>query len=266
MATPPDNPGRHAPASVKRLLRQEVGYGCPVSACASPYLEYHHFDPPWAKEHHHRPEGMIALCGPHHDKAGGGAFTVEQLRQFKRSSYALSAPVRGRFDWRRRDLVARIGGTFYVRTPVLVAIRGEPVVWQRRDEDDTLLLSLHMLSTSGDVRLQMVDHEWYVVGSPSDFESPPSGRRIHARYDNGDQLTIEFWEAATPDALSTRYSTPEHQVIVPTQLLEFPVAVADIEMAIPGNGISFSKDESQIGGSRFRGTWSIDNAVGMNIG
>jgi len=119
-------------------------------------------------------------------------------------------------------LVARIGGDFYVRTPVLIAIRGDPIVWQRRDEDGTLLLSLHMLSTSGDARLHMVDHEWYVVGSPSDFESPPSGRRIHARYDNGDRLTIEFWEAATPDALSPRYSTSELQVIVPTEFLGSP--------------------------------------------
>lgn len=125
---PPSIPGRNAPATVKRTLRQEVGHGCPVSGCASPYLEYHHFDPPWAEENHHRPEGMIALCGPHHDKAGGGAFTAEQLRQLKKSSYALSAEIKGTFEWRRQHLVARVGGNFYLDTPVMVEVQGTPVV------------------------------------------------------------------------------------------------------------------------------------------
>ena len=43
-----------------RTLRREVGFGCPV--CRSPFLTWHHFDPPYHVEEHWRHEGMIALC------------------------------------------------------------------------------------------------------------------------------------------------------------------------------------------------------------
>ena len=72
---------REPPDSVKKILRKEVRFGCPIPGCNNPYLEWHHFDPPWAKEEHHRPEGMIALCNTHHKRADAGAFTIEQLKK-----------------------------------------------------------------------------------------------------------------------------------------------------------------------------------------
>jgi len=263
MTNPIATPRRDPPGWVKALLRQEVGYGCPVRPCASPYLEYHHFDPPWAHEQHHRPAGMIALCAEHHAKAGAGAFTLDQLRTFKRSSYALSAKVRGQFDWRRRDLVARVGGNFYLRTPLMIQVDDHPVVWQRRDDDGTLLLSLQMLTTTGEARLRMIDHEWYDIGHPAEFESPPSGRRIHARYPNGDDLAIEFWEATSLDHFVARYSVDTGSV--PIMANEFPVSVADISMNVAGTGMSFTKDESRLGGSLIRNGWFIDCGVGIDI-
>ena len=73
---------RTPPPEVRRELRREVGFGCPVRdadgvRCGNPYLYYHHFDPPWATEEHHNPAGMIALCGEHHPKADAGTFTPE---------------------------------------------------------------------------------------------------------------------------------------------------------------------------------------------
>lgn len=70
---------RTPPIAVRRTLRGEVGFGCPVrqagNLCGNPYLRWHHFDPAWSDEHHHRPEGMIASCAQHHDEADAGAFT-----------------------------------------------------------------------------------------------------------------------------------------------------------------------------------------------
>lgn len=74
----------HIPDRVRRALRSEVGFGCPVDGCGSPYLTYHHFDPPRRLRDHNEPQGMIALCRKHHDDAGGGAFTLEQLKDLKR--------------------------------------------------------------------------------------------------------------------------------------------------------------------------------------
>src|SRR5215211_7582447 len=74
---------RTPPIEVRRELRREVGFGCPVDGCGSPYLTWHHFDPPWKERQHHDVVGMVALCREHHDKADVGAFTRQQLRQLK---------------------------------------------------------------------------------------------------------------------------------------------------------------------------------------
>jgi hypothetical protein len=63
-------PSRTPPIAVRRKLRQEVGFACPVPDCGSPYLTWHHFDPPWHVTPQHEPAGMIALC-----KSAPGAVT-----------------------------------------------------------------------------------------------------------------------------------------------------------------------------------------------
>lgn len=50
---------RTPPEPVREILRKEVNFGCPIEGCGSPYLEYHHFDPPWHEREHHDPQGMI---------------------------------------------------------------------------------------------------------------------------------------------------------------------------------------------------------------
>ena len=86
---------RTPPVAVRRELRREVGFGCPVSGCGNPYLEYHHFDPPWEKEHHHDLARMIALCAEHHAKAA--AWTIDDCRAMK--AIPVDRPdVRGRFE------------------------------------------------------------------------------------------------------------------------------------------------------------------------
>ena len=80
MSESSDKPiSRKPPEAVKLLLRQEVGFGCPLPYCRLPFLSFHHFDPPWHKEHHHRPEGMIALCVQHHEMADRGALDKARL-------------------------------------------------------------------------------------------------------------------------------------------------------------------------------------------
>ncbi|MEZ8930983.1 MULTISPECIES: hypothetical protein [unclassified Vibrio] len=53
---------------VKEALREEVGFGCPVTDCGNPYLEYHHFDPAVHVKPHIDPRVMIALCAQYHKK------------------------------------------------------------------------------------------------------------------------------------------------------------------------------------------------------
>ncbi|HEY5431250.1 MAG TPA: hypothetical protein VIK04_19190 [Solirubrobacteraceae bacterium] len=87
------------PSTVRRELRREIGFCCPVEGCRSPYLTWHHFDPPWHVRQHHDPAGMVALCLQHHKEADAGAFTPEQLRAFKTIA-ARDRPI-GRVNWKR---------------------------------------------------------------------------------------------------------------------------------------------------------------------
>lgn len=75
---------RKPPAKVLKILREEVGFGCPIQSCGNPYLEWHHFDPKWGELNHHNPEGMIALCPAHHRKADANTYTKDQLRILKK--------------------------------------------------------------------------------------------------------------------------------------------------------------------------------------
>jgi hypothetical protein len=204
---------------------------------------------------------MIAMCGPHHDKADAGAYTLDQLRSFKGQPHSKLAIVRGQFDW-RRDIVARVGGMFFVRTPVLVQFRNSPIIQIRRDPDGMSLLSLAMPWTRAEPRLLMVDHEWYTTGSPIDFESPPSGRRIHARYANGDSLTIEFTDMPQPE-FAARYGLRSDEI--PLNHLSFPVCVADIDMTLADLGITFDRDGTRTPHSSIIRSWSIGNNVGMHF-
>ena len=110
---------------MRRQLRQEVGFGCPADGCANPYLEYHHFDPPWHIEQHHDPDRMIALCATHH--ATADAWTTEQVRKLKGEA-RLMAGVGGRFEWMRADVLGGVGGHFYYETPLMVVVREQPVL------------------------------------------------------------------------------------------------------------------------------------------
>ena len=59
--------------------------------------------------------------------ADAGAYTKEQLRQFKQEAGIQSAQeLRGRFEWMRHSLLAVVGGNFYYETPVIFRLNEWP--------------------------------------------------------------------------------------------------------------------------------------------
>src|ERR1700740_933715 len=102
------------PADVRRQLRAEGGFGCPVAGCGSPSLTWPHFDPPWRERQDHEPDGMIAMCLQHHKEADSGAFSDDHLRALKRDPFLrrIGAEPAGRFNWKREPLIPKEGGAF----------------------------------------------------------------------------------------------------------------------------------------------------------
>lgn len=249
---------RKPPSSVINQLRKEVGFGCPAPDCGNPYLEWHHFDPPWSAAPHHNPDGMVALCAEHHKKADYGSYTNEQLLKFKQTKTD-SALVRGQFDWRRNKLLAVVGGNYYYETPRILVIDNHEVVSLTRDDDGYLLLNIEMLSLSNEVRLKMVENCWENIGEPVEMVCPPSGKDLRVLYKNGDSLAIHFYVVADHAAFQEKFKRSPYEV------LEFPLTVAEVNCEVGGTDIKLTPTGTTIRTNQFIGNFMAFCGCGMQF-
>jgi len=141
-------------SATKRLLRQEVAFGCPI--CRDPFLVYHHFDPTWAERHHWDPAGVIALCRKHHDQASRH-FTKEYLRELKAASYSVE-DIKERFPWIRKQAIVRVGGLYSGGSQTVIRLDGEPVIELNADDNGLLSVSFMLRSKDGQIIAMMVDN------------------------------------------------------------------------------------------------------------
>lgn len=251
---------RKPPAGVRKALRKEIGFGCPVEGCGSPYLEWHHFDPPWHIENHHQPEGMIALCRLHHIQADNGAFTSDQLRAFKersRENWKLNS---GKFNWMRNRLLAVVGGNFYYNTNVILQVCGQPIIWFERNEDGYLTFNAFMLSEQKEPRAYIRDNIWYTTGNEKDIECPPSAKSIKIEYDNGDKLKLNFFELTSLEQAKKKYPEACFE-----SLIEFPVTAVELTIAAPKTEFNFDSKKSQLPGFKMSNGFFVDNSVAVSI-
>ncbi len=180
---------------MRRELRTEVGFGCPVEGCGSPYLTWHHFDPPWRDGHQHNPNGMVALCLQHHKEADSGAFSPDQLRVLKSDPYLrrVGGQPAGHFNWKREQLILEAGGGLAIRCPVLLEMAGRPVIWLSSDPDGNQLLNLEILGADGAPAFVMRDNDWLAIADVQDLEAPPSVRSLIVRAPRTNvRVAIEF--------------------------------------------------------------------------
>jgi hypothetical protein len=104
-----------------------------------------------------------------------------------------------------------------------------------------------MLTTSGEERLVLEDNDWVAKGTLSDFECPPSGRLINARYANGDAVRIEYFELASVEEIQCRY--PEAQCT--DWEIELPITCVEIHFKVAGTLIEFGPRYTKIPGNNF---------------
>lgn len=252
---------RKPPIAVIRQLRQEVGFGCPVDGCGSPYLEWHHFDPAWRVENHHNPEGMIALCTQHHPMADGGAYTVEQLRGFK-SNIVNADRVKGQFHWLRNRLLALVGGVFYYETYTVLTVNGTNVIWFSRDEQGYLRLNVRMLSLLAQERAVIEDNIWMNIGAPSDVLSPPHGKELEIKYANGDYLFVKFFEILTEVEAVEKYG---NRAPLGGAGIQYPITVVEVNYKIGGTRVELTPGGSTLEGMGVQGGLVMNGGVGALV-
>lgn len=183
---------RKPPAAVRRKLREEVGFCCPIEGCGSPYLTYHHFDPPWATEAHHNPDGMIALCLQHHKEADVGAYTDIQLRELKEAGKN-NKPVAGQFNWKRENTLIIAGSNYFIGSPTILEANKTKQIWFEKDEKNYDTVNMDLYSSDGLLVFQMRKNDWIVLPDFEDIESPPSARSLKIRSKQyGVSVDLEF--------------------------------------------------------------------------
>ncbi|MGC1407306.1 MAG: hypothetical protein WA864_00010 [Acetobacteraceae bacterium] len=147
--------------------------------CDSPYLEHHHFDPPWEPSHQHRLDGMIALCAKHHGLADGGNFTKRQLADWKaKARQRPLAAIRETVHMKRDRVIFRMGGAMAFCCPTILLLHGTPAIWLTSDSDGSDLLNLTIRDANGSIVFEMEDNDWTAHPVWDDVEVPPMGRSI----------------------------------------------------------------------------------------
>jgi len=174
------------PEPVKRILRREVGFGCPI--CRSPFLTWHHFAPPRRVLAHDNPEGMIALCREHHDEADQGHYSPDELRQLKNSGLSADT-VKGDFpSWMKASLLVRVGGSYIGGCRNVIAVEHRPII--RLTQNEAGLLSLSFVLS--DARCEPV-----AVMEDNAFEAYPDN--IHDMFVATRKGRVKVWLAAKDD-------------------------------------------------------------------
>ena len=262
---------RNIPVAVKKILRKEVEFGCPINNCGVPYLEYHHFDPPWHVENHHRPEGMIALCATHHAKAD--AFTIEQMREFKNN--AQNEFVKGRFEWLRERVLTRIGGNYFFNNQVELRIYGVDIVWFERDDVGNLCLNMNFVEKDGEaLRVYgiMRGNDWVFNTNVLDIDCRASGKELCVKFYDGSMISIAFKELKTYgevikfDENMGGFLSELNESVDGGENEALPLLVADIKFKFPKLGLDFSKDISSLNGNfSIQGCLTSNNVVGMKL-
>ncbi|MGB9024278.1 MAG: hypothetical protein WCC94_12715 [Candidatus Bathyarchaeia archaeon] len=157
MVIPPMD--RTPPRDVLEKLRKEVNLGCPVPGCGTPYLTWHHFDPPWRITPHHNPEGMVAMCATHAWLADGGRWTKEQLREMKRKPFVTADLISEFYGYLRKNVVCLFGNVAY-RVKNILELNGERVIGFERDADGYDRLNLLIRNREGTPVLVMENNYW----------------------------------------------------------------------------------------------------------
>ena len=199
---------------------------------------------------------MIALCRFHHDQADNGAFTKEQLHAMKNDRHSQSLIIQGEFNWLRRGLLGVLGGNFYYETNLLFMIDDTPIIWFSQDGDGYFRLNLR----SRFVALE--DNDWIATGAPLDFECPPSGKLIHAKYASGDELRIEFVEINDRESLTNRHPHARNSYLPHSW---FPTTAVEIEWRLGGTSIWFGPDSAHLPNFFMSGAVSHADGCGIRI-
>jgi len=248
------------PKKVKKLIRSKDGFVCAYPGCNSPFLEYHHFDPPWNVENHNNPDGIIALCPTHHGHADGGMFSKEELKEWKEKMKLIkSSEIGSRLPWIKNKIGVILGGNLCVHNKYELMINNSPVIWFNKIHDYSYL-NINLTDENGNTLIKMEDNDWEVKNELIlDLECSPYGKEINISFKNGDFLNLRFVSYEHEEKFISSYKAFSHG------LQEFfPLSIVEINANLFNGSIKL-KNEMKIDNSKLKGVVSAYNTCGISI-
>lgn len=249
---------------VKKILRKENGYKCCYPDCRNPYLEYHHFDPPWHVKNHHNPNGMIALCPTHHRKADAEIFTRDQLMEMKKNAKLDFKNIQGDFEWMRRKVLLIAGGNFYYNNKISIKLRNKPLIWFKTDERGYKLLNLMLHNINGELILHIENNIWIVKKDVVDVECPPSGKELKIYFENGNNIRLRFSEITSQTDKILKYPALNDVEFVG----DYPLSTLSVSMKLKSYEVDFQARKTIINGKNgvtLSNCYLGNNYVGLSL-
>ncbi|SMG32518.1 hypothetical protein [Sphingobacterium psychroaquaticum] len=249
---------------VKKELRKESKFICSLPDCYSPFLEYHHFDPPWHIENHHNPSGMISLCPQHHREADAGVWTNEQLRKMKNDNINNEdlSIVEGKLNYLRNKFLLKAGGNYYYNNTLYdVVLKGRPLIWFNINDEGLKMLNVELFNSQGDVYFKIVDNSWDVNNNVKDVICPPSGKKLRVNFDNGDYFKLEFKEIDTLEKLNYEISN----LYINEMRQEIPFTILKCSLKLKEFNLNFQEHKSFASGIMLSNCFMLDCRVGVAL-
>ena len=212
---------RTPPAAVLDVLRSEVNYGCPVADCGSPFLTWHHFDPPWRETKHHDASGMVALCSEHARIADNDMYTKDQLRAFKLAPFVKDR-LQYQWPWTTEQLLVVLGRVVLIGPRPVIALGGRNLVTFERGalpnvSQPIVYVGVDLPDATGATIVTMKENWLDVdVRQLESMEVPPGTRDLHLKHSSGVELDLHL----------KRYPPSEFDHLI-DELLEGAVQRAD---------------------------------------
>lgn len=166
------------PSPVKRLLRQEAGFGCCV--CGNPIIQYHHIIP-WESEQHFRPEDMMCLCPNHHDEANKKAMLEKEQRKHKTNPFNIQKGItKGNLKVNYRIPVIDTGGFQFVGEEDFIIVDKESLV-SLKINDGQLELTIKLYNDKDELIAHIKNNEW-ITGDPSPWDLESNYQMLKIRH------------------------------------------------------------------------------------
>jgi len=154
-----------------------------------------------------------------------------------------------------------VAGNFFYETPVVFRLGSVTCIGFTRDEHHNLRLDLRMPTTSGQKRARITESFWEVPPLGADLACPSSGHLIDITYPDGDRFRAEFTDVHNGRALQVRFGNVARWAY----RVRFPVTLVEITMMVANTDLSFSPEDTCMGGPTTVGCFTSHGRGAIDI-